>query len=353
MADHPHKLRYGILSTGNIARQFAHGVQEGASLSTIHAVASRDPRNALTFANTYNIPKPHNSYDDLINDPNIDAIYVALPNNYHHEWTIRALNAGKHVLCEKPLAVTTQQATEMFQAAEQNDRHLAEAFMYLTHPLTKTYIQSIKNGDIGTPKLLRTSFSFSVAYPENNSRFSTALAGGSIMDIGCYCVTLALLVADATTSPGSYPSQIHAIAHLHESGIDDYAAVTLRFPNNLIVSFVSGMTAQMDNTTYISGDNGYIQIPVPWKPPVQNATFHIDHNIPSKQDKLAKPTGSSPNQKQSFNINTPNDKPLYALEADAFADTILNDAPPFITPEFSLRTARILDEIRSQINLPF
>ncbi|QQE12905.1 Gfo/Idh/MocA family oxidoreductase [Planctomycetota bacterium] len=345
------KLRYGILSTGNIARQFAQGVQSGATLSTIHAVASRDARKADEFAKQYNIPAPHTSYDNLLKDPNVDAVYVALPNNYHHEWTIRALDAGKHVLCEKPFSIGVQQAIEMFEAAQQNNRLLAEAFMYLTHPLTHAYIDQIKSGAIGKPKLIRSSFSFSVADPDNNSRFSTTLAGGSLMDIGCYCITLTLLVADTISTPGSYPSKIQAAAHIHPSGIDDYAAVNLQFANGLIASFTCGMTAQINNASYISGTDGFIEIPIPWKPPADKATFLLGNNATPKQSKsdVTKPLPTQ--QTQPFTVSA--NKPLYALEADAFADSVLNDKPLFITPDFTLRVTRILEELRNQIGLPF
>ena len=337
------KLRFGILSTGNIANQFAQGVL-GAERAVVQAVAARNHENAIQFAAKYNIPSAHKNYDALLADPDVDAVYIGLPNNMHHEWTIRALNAGKHVLCEKPFAVNEQQATEMFAHAERKGLLLAEAFMFLTHPLTKAWQHEIQSGTIGEIKLIRSSFSFAVNNPNTNSRFNTELAGGSIMDIGCYCTTLALLVANAE------PASIYCSAHIHESGVDDYAAGILHFPNNLIASFVCGMTAQCNNTTYICGSKGYIEIPVPWKPPLPQSTYIIDHNIPAKQDKKVASNGL----KAAREVKTVNcDKPLYGVEADAFAEAVLDSKPMFISPEFTLRNTRILEKMRSEINLPY
>ncbi|WP_432797705.1 Gfo/Idh/MocA family protein [Poriferisphaera sp. WC338] len=345
------KIRYGILATGNIARQFAEGINDGATLSSVQAVASRSADKAQTFATKHNIPTAHPNYDALLNDPNVDAIYNATPNNLHHEWTIRALNAGKHVLCEKPFSLSSQQTEEMFAAAEQNNRLLAEAFMYFTHPLTQAYLEQIRQGAIGRPKLIRASFSYAAANPDTNSRFSTELAGGSLMDIGCYCVTLALLVAQSMSPTASEPSKITCEAHLHPTGIDDYAAATLRFPNQLIVSFTCGMTAHLNNTTFISGDKGYIEIPIPWKPPVTGATYRIGRNAPPKQDNPNAGKAPTAPPLETFTIDA--GKPLYALEADAFADSILTGSSLFITPDFTRCTTRILDELRQQAGLPF
>ena len=345
------QLRFGILATGNIARQFADGVQSGATHSTITAVASRTQQSADNFAKTYCIPQAHSQYNALLTDPNVDAVYIALPNNMHHEWTIRALNAGKHVLCEKPIAVNAEQAAEMFQVAESQGLLLAEAYMYLTHPLTQSLVDELHAQTIGPVKMVRSSFSFAVGNPDNNSRFSTELAGGALMDIGCYCVTLALLVADTITSPGTYPSQIQCAAHLHPSGVDDYASVSLRFPNDLIASFVCGMSSQMNNISFISGRDGYIEIPIPWKPPMENAVFHIGQNITPKQDQHSDTKPRAVLQNHTTTVSA--DKPLYALEADAFAAAVFGKQPLFITPDFSLRTIRILDALRSQAGLCF
>lgn len=335
------QLRFGILTTGNIARQFAQGVAD-AQRCRITAVGSRSQSTAAAFAETYHIPNVHGSYEALIADPQVDAVYVATPNNLHHEWTLRALRAGKHVLCEKPIAVTAAQAAEMFEVARQSGKVLVEAFMYRSHPVTEAWLKQIRQGAIGRVKLIRAGFCFNVVNWRENTRFSVPLAGGSIMDIGCYCVDLAQLVLQRE------PTQIHVDAHLHESGIDDYAAGTLRFDDDAMLSFACGMSVQANNAAMICGDKGYIEIPVPWKPPVEQAQFIIDGQMPPRQDRSG---GVTRREREVFSVDA--DKALYALEADDFAATVFDGRQAAILPEESLSNMRVLDELRRQAGLPF
>src|SRR5690606_34004733 len=139
-------------------------------------------------AERFKIPRHHASYDALLADPEVDAVYVSLPNSLHHAWTIRALEAGKHVLCEKPFAATAAEAEAMFASADRAGRLVVEAFMYRSHPLTKAVVRRVREGAVGRLKLIRASFCFRVRQPGGNIRFSRSLAGGALMDIGCYCV---------------------------------------------------------------------------------------------------------------------------------------------------------------------
>ena len=269
-------------------------------------------------------------------------MYLALPNALHHEWTLKALKAGKHVLCEKPLANDAAQAQEMFTAARKAKLVLAEAFMYRSHPLTKAWLAALRGGAIGKVKFIRTNFTFYVSRTEGNIRFSTALAGGALMDVGCYCINLARLVAQAE------PLSIQATAVKHSSGVDELTAATLTFPEGLVATFVCGMRAQADNTAMICGDQGYLLIPVPWKPPVQKAEFTLAHSTPPRMEAEA---AKGPPPRHTFQVDAP--LPLYALEADEFAATVLEGAAPAVRPEDSLGNMRTLDAIRSQIGLVF
>jgi len=333
------RLAWGILGTGNIARQFATGVA-AARRSRLAAVASRAPETAAAFAASHKIPTAYGSYDQLLADPAITAVYNSLPNTLHHEWTIKALRAGKHVLCEKPFALSLAQAQEMFGVARQQGRVLMEAFMYRTHPLTHRIIDTVRGGAIGKVRLIRASFCFKVGKWQNNIRFNPALHGGVIMDVGCYCVNFARLFA------GAEPTGIHVVHHRHESGVDDLAAGTLSFPNGVLATFSCGMTAHADNTSSICGDEGYIEIPIPWKPPATGATFTIGRSTPPKMETPDTPV---PPPRQTFTVDAGGE--LYGVEADSFAASVLDGTPPAVPPEDTLGNQRVMDEVRRQMGV--
>ena len=332
-------VRFGILSTGNIARQFAEGVA-GAERCTIAAVGSRRRADADAFAERYGIERAYGSYAELLADDRIEAVYNALPNAMHHPWTMAALAAGKHVLCEKPLAVTADQARQMFDEARRRDRVLVEAFMYRAHPLTHKAIELLRGGAIGDLRLIRTSFCYCTNKIDGNVRFSTDLAGGALMDIGCYCTSLCLLAA------GEPPTQVQAAAHLHPTGVDDLTVGTMSFACGVVASFTCGMRAQTDNTAYLCGTEGFIEIPIPWKPPTRDATLTLRTMAGPRMD--GKPGGPT---EQTYTVDAPG--PLYGMEADAFAATVLDGAEPFMSEADSLANAELLDQMRRQIGLGY
>ncbi len=332
-------LRIGILGTGNIASQFARGVRQSARCS-LAAVASRSAESAGSFAVSHDIPVALHGYESLLARPDIDAVYISLPNALHHEWTLRCLRAGKHVLCEKPLAANADEAAEMFAAARQADRVLVEAFMYRAHPLTRAVVSAAHSGIIGQIKLIRSSFCYCTRRIDGNIRFSPELAGGALMDIGCYCISFSQLIA------GEPPCSCHAVGRLRD-GVDDIAAGTLVFPSGVVASFTCGMTVQVDNSAYICGDDGYIEIPVPWKPPGRDAVFHIRRGIPPKQDGAAQRPALPPCESRIISA----DKDLYAVEADAFAAIVLEGAPSFMPEDHSITTMRVLDDLRRQLGV--
>ena len=334
------RLRFGILSTGNIARQFATGVR-ASQRCLLQAVGSRSADSAAKFAHAHQVPTAYSSYDALLADPSVDAIYIGLPNSMHHEWTIKSLNAGKHVLCEKPIASNLAEAREMFDLAKSTGRVLVEAFMYRSHPQTQKVLKTIRSGDIGVVRMIRSSFNYKTTRIADNIRFNPDLAGGSLMDIGCYSIDFAQLIAQ------SRPTTVTACAHLHESGVDEYAAGIMQFPNGIIASFTCGMTVAADNTAWICGSDGYIQIPIPWKPPVGKAQFTIAYGAPPKMDQLKGPIPASGPRV----IPVEADRDLYAYEADDFAATVLDGIPPRMPAEASLSNMHILDDLREQIGV--
>lgn len=334
------RLGWGILSTGNIARQLATGVLDSRRGALV-AVGSRDAAAASAFARQFEIPFHFGTYDEVLRCHEVDVVYVALPNSMHYEWTIAALRAGKHVLCEKPLASNAQEAREMFDAAGRAGRVLMEAFMYRSHPQTLAVMDALRDGAIGQLKLIRTSFCFCTRRTEGNIRFSRELSGGGLMDVGCYCINFSRLVA------GAEPTRVSVMGTLHESGVDELAAGTLEFPGGVVASFTCGMRVQADNAAYVCGSEGYIEVPVPWKPPKDNATFTIARSIPPRMDAPAAAAAPPPPQRHVVSAG----RDLYALETDDFAATILDGQPPRITRQDSIGNMEVLDEMRKQLGV--
>jgi D-xylose 1-dehydrogenase (NADP+, D-xylono-1,5-lactone-forming) len=335
------KLRWGILGTGNIACQFAAAMRSSKQ-GIVTAVGSRTARRAGDFAARYKIEAAHGSYESLLADANIDAIYNSLPNSLHAPWTIAALKAGKHVLCEKPLALNAREAKKMFDQARKSKRLLVEAFMYRSHPVTQAVLDAVRAGAIGKLKLIRTSFCFRTRKIRGNVRFVRELGGGGLMDIGCYCINFARLIA------GSEPTAIQAAGTIDRRGVDDLISATLIFKGGLISQFVCGLAAQADNTANLCGDEGYIQIPLPWKPKPR-ATFIITKGIAPRMDNPRAKSGPPPRKVHAIDAGSA----LYALEADDFALAVQGKTPPRISAADSIGNMKILDEIRRQIGLDF
>lgn len=338
------KLRFGILSTGNIARQFATGVRQSLRCELV-AVGSRSRESAQAFASAQQAGKAYGSYDELLADRDVDAIYIGLPNTMHHEWAIKGLRAGKHVLCEKPFAMNIREAEEMFAVAAQTGKKLVEAFMYRAHPQTLKLVETIRSGVIGEVRLIRTSFCYKTSKIAGNIRFDAALGGGALMDIGCYCLDFSQLIA------GAFPTRVTAAARLHPSGVDEMAVGTVEFPGGVIADYACGMTAATNNAAYVCGTEGYIEIPVPWKPPVGNAQFTIAQGIRPRMDgpSPAQAAPAAPTGPQTIKVDA--DRDLYSYEADAFAAAVLDSAPPHMPRENTLSNMRLLDELRKQVGV--
>lgn len=337
-------LRFGILSTGNIARQFIEGINAGAARSTVAAVGSRSIDSARAFADQHGIATAHGSYDAVLSDPDVDAVYNALPNLYHKEWTLKALAAGKHVLCEKPMGMDAGEVREMFDAAGQHGKLLVEAFMYRTHPQTLAVLEKIRGGAIGQVRTIRVSFCYRTRKIEGNTRFDRKLGGGAIMDIGCYCVDLCRQIT------GEHPETILAAGRLYDSTsggvIDVSASGVLKYPGGITATFTCAMDTQASNLAQICGDEGYIEVPVPWKPAAGKATWTLRTMQKPRQDGVPDEAGED---LQTFTDEA--DRPLYALEADAFATAVLDGSEPFMTGEDSISLATVLDELRRQVGV--
>jgi D-xylose 1-dehydrogenase (NADP+, D-xylono-1,5-lactone-forming) len=231
----------------------------------------------------------------------------------------------------------------MFDAARSREKVLMEAFMYRCQPQTAAVLEAVAGGAIGKVQMIRTSFCYKARKIEGNVRFNRELGGGSLMDIGCYCVSFSRLLA------GAEPESINVAGRIHASGVDDLAAGTMVFPGGIVASFTCGMSLHADNTAYICGDDGYIEIPIPWKPPAQGGQFIITRGIPPRMDDPKAIPGPPPRDVRR--VDGGGD--LYGTEADDFAATILDGRPPRIDRDESLGNMAVLDEMRWQIGLNF
>ena len=247
-------VRWGILGPGRIAASLARGARLTPETSRIVAVASRDPARARRFAAEFGADRVHASYDALLEDPAVEAVYVTLPNSLHHPWTMRAIAAGRHVLCEKPYTRHPAEAEEAFDAAGRAGVVLSEALMWRHRPQTKRLLELLPR--IGELRAIRATFSF-VLGDLDDLRAQPTLDGGSLMDVGCYCVSAARLLA------GEEPLRVSGELVIGPTGVDIRFAGILRFPSGVVAEFVSGFDADHVGLEAI-GSEGSIQVPEPF-----------------------------------------------------------------------------------------
>ncbi|HEY4212786.1 MAG TPA: Gfo/Idh/MocA family oxidoreductase [Steroidobacteraceae bacterium] len=244
-------LRIGILSTARIARTFVANVAP-SKLVHVTAVASRDARKAEAFARELGIPKHHGSYEALLQDPEVDAVYNPLPNSLHAEWSIRATQAKKHVLCEKPLASSVTEAVAMFESARQNCVHLAEGYPYRAQPHSLKLRELLAAGTIGTVNLVQSSFGFTMS-DSTNIRLNAALGGGALLDGGAYPISLVRMVANAR------PARVMAVAQWMAGGVDRAVAATYEFQSGLVAQISCSFSQEPHRQALIVGTQGAIQ----------------------------------------------------------------------------------------------
>ncbi len=248
-------VTWGILSTADINRKFLAGAREAQNAEVV-AVASRDLALARDYAGRHGIERAHGDYDALLADPGVEAIYIPLPNSMHVEWTVRALEAGKHVLCEKPLSRRSAEVERAFDVAAREGLLLMEAFMYRHNPQTARLLELLADGVIGRVRMIRAAFSF-VAENPANVRLSAALDGGAVMDVGCYCVSSARLIAGE-------PLRVGAEQVLGGDGVDIAFAATLRFPGDVLAHFDAGLSLATRDELEVVGDEGSLFLEDPW-----------------------------------------------------------------------------------------
>ena len=248
-------VKWGIISTADINRKVIPGAHASPKVELV-AVASRDKARADEYAKTWEIERAYGSYEALLADPEIDAVYISLPNTLHCDWSIKALEAGKHVLCEKPLSRHTEQVVAAFDAADRTGRLLSEAFMYRHNPQTKRAKELVDEGAIGELRLVRSAFSYSL-YDEDNIRLRTDVEGGALMDVGCYTVSGSRLF-------GGEPQHVYGEAWFGPSGTDWVLGGTLRFPGDVIALFDCGTAMTNRDELEAIGSEGSLFLDDPW-----------------------------------------------------------------------------------------
>ena len=324
-------LRWGILATGRIARKLADAVVESES-SDLAAVGSRTQAAADAFAADYGGITAHGSYAALLEDRDVDAIYVATPHPQHAEWTIRALEAGKAVLCEKPMGINHPEVMAMVETAAFHQRFLMEAFMYRTHPQTAKLVELIRDGAIGEVRQINASHGFASPFHPASRLHNNDLAGGGIMDVGCYPVSMARLVA------GEEPDAVAGFATLGETGVDRWASALLRFPSGLIARVSTAVSLSLDNTVQIFGAKGAIRVDVPWFGARPEGGWWFDMVRAGKHERIR---GDA--------------KPIYVHEVDEVARSLAagKTESAAMTWEDSLGNAKVLDRWRAEAGVAF
>jgi xylose dehydrogenase (NAD/NADP) len=318
------RLRWGVLGTARIADAVVRGIRQSNN-SDLQAVASRDPEKAAAWARERGVPLYFGSYEEMLASNLVDAIYIPLPNAMHKEWSVRGAESGKHVLCEKPIASNAAEVAELIAASQKSGVKIMEAFMYRFHPQTARVRQLVKDGAIGETRIVRASFDFYLRRPYD-VRWNRELAGGALMDVGCYCVNAANMIV------GTPPSAVTASAVWTPEGVDMSLVGTLEYPNGVLgvidCSFQVGRTMQQH--LEISGTDGLIRVPRPFSKGDEDAIIITD---------------KSDNTSPAEEIRVPGAN-HYHLMVEHFADAVLNGKELGYTLEESRANMQVLDALR-------
>lgn len=336
------KLRWGILSTGNIAKKFAQGAARSKG-SVLQAVASRDIAKAQAFAKEFGVATAFGSYEAMLADKNVDAVYIATPHPLHAEWAIKCADAGKHILCEKPITLNHADTMTVIEAARRNDVFLMEAFMYRCNPQTKKLVELVKSGAVGEVREIRASFSFHAGFNAESRLFANKLAGGGIMDVGCYPVSAARLIAGAAQGKDFVdPIEVKAVGVLGQSNVDEYTCAVLKFPGNILAQVATAVALNQESVIVVYGAKGKIEVPSPW--------FCTGREGGSSKIIVTKYGEKAPEE-----ITVTTEQWLYEIEADTVVAHLANRQAlsPAMSWDDTLGNMRTLDLWREQIGLVY
>lgn len=335
-------IRWGIIGPGTIARTFADGIAHSRT-GKLEAIASRNP-DKPGLADGFPGARILHGYDALLSDPDINAVYIATPHTGHAEWAIKAVRAGKHVLVEKPIALSAYDADAIFHEARKAGVFAGEAYMYRLHPQTAKIIELVKSGTIGDVRIIRSSFGFNMGgFKPEHRLFANEAAGGGILDVGGYPVSMVRLIAGAVAGkPVLEPEKVSGAAYLGQSGVDEWASAVLKFPNGIVAEVSCSIMAQQDNVLRIIGSQGRIE--------VENFWFASGH-----KGGIGKIDIIKGNDRQTVEVRE--DGWLYAFEVDAAGEAIRAGKPEFAYPGMgwadSLGNLRVMDQWRQSIGLEY
>jgi xylose dehydrogenase (NAD/NADP) len=311
------RLRWGLVSTARISADVIPGLQRSRKNELV-AVASRDLAIAEEFARANNIPQAFGSYDAMLDDPAIDCVYIPLPNHLHGQWTHRAVQAGKHVLCEKPFVKDPFDAAKLFTLADVRGVHLAEAFMYRHHPKTHELKRTIVSGRLGDIHTIRAWFTYPAADTAADIRFQPGMDGGALRDVGSYPVSMCNYLIDAE------PTSVTATQICDANGIDERFYGFLRYATDVVGVFDCSMRSQSGYGVTVIGSAGAASLASPW----------YSHKPP---DYLEIITTAGTEQ-----VTPDGAENAYFLETENFADVVMGRADAEITPDETIRTMRTL-----------
>jgi len=315
-------------------------------------VGSRTAEGAARFVGEHGLAaaRAHASYEALLADPEVEAVYIATPHPFHLEWAVKAAEAGKHVLCEKPAGMNLAEGRRMIEVARRADVLFMEAFMYRCHPQTAKIVELVRTGAVGEVKFVQASFGFRSDYASGSRLWNKALGGGAILDVGCYPVSFARLIAGAAAATGGAsgaaafadPVELTgAVAELHpEGGADVFSAATLRFAGGMTAQVACAVGLAIDNRARVHGTEGWIEVPHPW----------IITKAGGEETLLVHRRGAT--RPEEIRVTAPN---VYSLEADAFAEAVRGGARAVaaMTPEDTLGNLAALDRWRAAAGLRY
>jgi predicted dehydrogenase len=329
-------IGWGILGAGGIARTFAKELPFTRT-GRLQAVAARDAARAEQLAREFDVPSAYGSYEELLADDRVDAVYIATVHTNHHEWVVRSAEAGKHVLCEKPLAISEAWTREATDAARRHGVFLAEAFAYRFFPQTARLVELVTSGAIGRVRAIDARYVFSATFDPGNRLFDASVAGGGILDVGCYPASITRLIAGAALGrPFADPLTVAGAGHIGETGVDEFAVAQLTFEDGITATLSAGIRVEGDRRVRIVGTRGEIEVPSPFSVR-QGESSEILVSVlgePLRRVRVEQPL-------------------QYGLEADAVGDRGDALEAPQMTWADSLGNARLLDAWRAQLGLVY
>lgn len=345
-------LNWGVIGPGGIAHVFCNGMRF-TDTGQILAVASRTESRAEKFANIFDIPRHYSSYEALLADDDIDAVYIATIHPYHAEWVIKSAEAKKHILVEKPISIDHANASGMVEAARENDVFLMEAFMYRCHPQIQRMVDLIQDGEIGEVRFIQATFGFQSNFNPDSRLFNREMGGGGILDIGCYTASMARKVAGAASNKLFLdPISVKAHGKLGPTGVDHIAAATLKFENEIIAEIVCAVECNIGSKVIIYGSGGAITIPSPWLPssPCRGSrtALPLDTTFPPSHLVLNSYQGGGTSE-----ITVEVDRDLFTYEADMVANHISDRQAPVMSWDDTLGNMKVLDSWREEIGVVY